>query len=692
MTAELLLEIGTEEIPAGYLEKGLAQLKSLAQACMEENRIDVTGRFLTFGTPRRLVLIGESLSLNQRELVKEVMGPPVAVAYDENGRPTKATIGFAKKQGVPVEKLESIETPKGEYLYVRQNFPGRPTIDILAEALPGLISGIKWPKSMRWGSVGFAFVRPIHWIIAVLGGKVVPFEVAGIKAGRSTTGHRFMSPEFMEVSDVRDYLEKMKKGFVLIDQSEREKTVERLCREAARDAGGEPAQDGNLLATVANLVEYPSVVCGHFDQSFLELPEDVLITAMKEHQKYFSVYDSEGCLMPNFLAINNTVARDETVTRRGHERVLRARLSDAAFFFKEDLKIPLGDRIDQLKRVIYQAELGTSHAKVLRFTKLAEYLGERLLPERLDDLRIVAGLCKCDLVTQMVTEFPSLQGIMGREYARLEGKPEEICLAIHEHYLPLRSGGELPKSELGAIIGCADRMDTVAGCFAIGFEPSGRADPFALRRHAIAIIRILQERQWDLSLNEFIRESLSILSLDIHFEREPIFNKILNFFRERYKQMMLSSGYASDIVEAVISVGFDEINKLRTRLEQVNRFVTESPEFHELALTFKRVTNILKNQERSYKVETNLFRDASETDLWDVFVSLKEGVEECIEQEDYYGAMSRMVRLRRPVDDFFDNVEILTKDDKALRENRIGLLQQLSRFFLGVADFARFSV
>ena len=478
MATELLLEIGTEEIPAGYLKKGLRELKTLAEACMEENRIEIAGRLYTCGTPRRLVLIGEFLSETQTELVQEVTGPPRTVAYDAEGRPTKAAIGFARKQGVPVEELKCIETPKGEYLHVRQQLPGRPTMEILAEALPKLIAEIAWPKSMRWGGVGFSFVRPIHWVNALFGNKVIPFEIAGVKSGRSTRGHRFMAPEAIEVSGVQDYLDMMEKMYVLIDQEKRESVVEGLCREAAGRAGGEMARDKELIATVANLVEYPSVVCGSFDEAFLELPESVLITVMKKHQKYFSVHDAEGRLMPNFLAVNNTVARDETVTRRGHERVLRARLSDAAFFFKEDLKSPLGDRLEDLKRVIYQAELGTSHAKVLRFTRLAESMGKRLLPDRLDDLRSVAGMCKCDLVTQMVTEFPSLQGVMGKEYARAEGKPEEICLAIHEHYLPVRAGGELPTSELGAIIGCADRMDTIAGCFAIGLEPSGRADPF----------------------------------------------------------------------------------------------------------------------------------------------------------------------------------------------------------------------
>jgi len=692
MVAELLLEVGTEEIPSGYLENGLIELRRLAEACLKENRIQIAGGLYTYGTPRRLVLIGKAISETQEDLVQEITGPPRSVAYDKDSKPTKAAIGFAQKQGVSVEELECIETPKGEYLYIKQRVPGKPTKDILAGALPKILADITWPKSMRWGTVDFVFVRPIHWVLALFNGGVVPFEVAGVRSGNTTQGHRFMAPEVVEILNVQDYLKKMEKSFVLIDQKERESIVERITRETAESVGGKPAQDPELVTTVANLVEYPSAVCGSFDEAFLALPDPVLITAMREHQKYFSIYNVKGKLMPNFVAVNNTIARDETVVRIGHERVLRARLSDAGFFFKEDRKRLLSDRIEDLKGVIYQAELGSSSAKVKRFSKLAEYLAETILPGKLDDIRSVAMLCKCDLVTQIVTEFPSLQGVMGKEYARLDGYPEEICMAIHEHYLPTRSGGQLPTSKYGAAVGCADRMDTIVGCFAIGLTPSGSADPFALRRHALAIIRIVEDMEWDLSLEQFIEKAVSILREDIEFDKEQVRTGVLDFFKERYKQMMLRSGYESDLIESIISVTFDRIDQLGLRIDQLKRFASESEEFQALTLIFKRVTNILKKQEEPFEVDSALFKEACESALWEMYHTLKDDIYRCLEKRDYYGALNLMARLRKPVDDFFDGVEVLVKDNKALRENRVGLLQHLEMLFLCIADFSKFAI
>lgn len=691
MVAELLLEIGTEEIPSGYLDEGLKALKQLAEACLEENRIEMAGGIYTFGTPRRLVLIGKAIAEQQESLVQEITGPPKNVAYDDQGNPTKAAIGFAKKQGVPVEELECIETPKGEYLYLKCRIPGRATKDILAEALPGLLTKIPWPKSMRWGVVDVPFVRPVHWVLALFNGEVIPFEFAGVGAHNVTWGHRFMAPDPVQIYSVQGYLLAMKKSAVLIDQRERQEVVEKIVKEAAEGVGGTPAQDPDLVSTVANLVESPSAVCGSFDADFLNLPAPVLITAMKEHQKYFAVYDSEAQLMPNFVAVNNTIARNESVVRKGHERVLRARLSDADFFFKEDRKRPLGDRIEDLKSVIYQADLGTSYAKVKRFTKLAEYLAEMFLPDKLHEVKTAAQLCKCDLVTHMVTEFPSLQGVIGKEYAHMERYPEEVCLAIHEHYLPSRSGGPLPTSKLGAVISLADRMDTIAGCFAIGLIPTGNTDPFALRRHALAIIRIVEDMAWDLSLNAFLEMTLSVLSEEIEFDHGAMYAAVQAFFQERYRHMMLRSGYESDPIVAVISVTFDRICELRPRIDQLKKFASESEEFPALILTFKRVTNILKKQAHAFDVHPGLFKEDCELSLWEAYQGIKDHVYECLEKKDYYEALNLMVRLRKPVDDFFEGVEVLTKGDDKLRENRVGLLQLLSGLFLSVADFSKFS-
>ena len=692
MGQELLFEIGTEEIPAGYLKPAIAEMGRLAEKALQENRIQVTGGFETYGTPRRLVLVVKGVAEKQEDLLQELTGPPSKVAFDKEGRATKAALGFAQKQGVSVEELGTIETPKGEYLFIKKQIPGRAAGEILAKILPGLIPQIPWPKSMRWGDVGFPFVRPVHWVLALLGGEIIPFEIAGVKSGNTTRGHRFMAPEEKPVSGWDQYMAHMREGFVVVDQAERERTVEKIAREAAKTVGGKPTEDPELVAINANLVEYPSAVCGAFESRFLDIPDPVLITAMREHQKYFAVLDDEGRLMPHFVAINNTVAGDESVVSRGHERVLRARLSDADFFFKEDRKRPLMDRLEDLKGVIYQADLGTSHAKVGRFTKLAEYLAEKVLPGRTDEVKTTAALCKCDLVTQMVGEFPSLQGVMGKEYATLEGYAEEVCLAIHEHYLPARSGGQLPTTTLGAVVGCADRMDTIVGCFAVGMEPSGSADPFALRRHALALIRIWENRGWELPLQDFVRKGLSVLADDIEIDRDSIFGKVMEFFRERYRQRMLRKGFDSDLIEAVISVQFDRLTDLPERIEQLRQFASESEEFQALIQTFKRVGNILKKQPESFEVDENLLSEDCETGLLQAYHALRAEVAAYVEKGDYKGALNVMARLREPVDAFFEGVEIMVKDNEPLRRSRVGLLQRLSGLFRSVADLSKFSI
>ena len=692
MFHELLLEIGTEEIPSDYLENGLKELKALAESQLKSSRIEIGQPLAAYGTPRRLVLIGKAVQDKQADTVQEITGPPKAASFDDEGKPTKAALGFAKKHGVSVGDLGFLETPRGDYLFVKRSIPGRPAAEVLCEVFPRILADLPWPKSMRWGSEGFPFVRPIHWMLALYDGSVVPFEVAGIKSGNTTAGHRFMAPLTVKVATLDDYLAKLGKSFVLLDQNERTRRVKEVVAKAAAGVSGAPLRDEELVSTVANMVEYPSAVCGSFDKAFLAIPSPVLITAMKKHQKYFALQDNQGRLMPNFVAVNNTVAKDETVVRKGHEKVLRARLSDAGFFFKEDRKRPLEARLEDLKGVIYQAELGTSYAKVQRFTALAEFLAAKVAPDKLQQVRVAARLCKCDLVTQMVTEFPTLQGVMGMEYARLDGHPEETCLAIHEHYLPARAGDELPSSVPGAVVSIADRMDTIAGFFCIGLEPTGAADPFALRRHALAIIRIMESRDWDVSLTEIISKALSILGKEISFDEPLILGKILEFFRERYRQMMLRSDYGHGLVEAAIAVGFDRISQLRSRLDQLQAFVKEFGEFESFVLTSKRISNILKNQGEPMGVQPALFKAPCESKLWESYQAVKRPIEDLMEKKNTYEALKLMATLKGPVDDFFNGVEILTKESVELKNNRVGMLQELSRLFLKAADFSKFAI
>jgi len=691
MAGELLLEIGTEEIPANYLGSGLRELGRLAESCLRDSRIRVGDGLQTYGTPRRLVLVGKGIADKQEDTIREVTGPAKTAGLDEEGNPTKAASGFAKKQGVSVHELQILETPKGEYLYVKRKMPGRPTVEILSEVLPELIANIPWPKSMRWGTERFSFVRPIHWILALFNGENIPFEVAGVRSGNKTRGHRFMSPQIMEVHGFRDYLRKTHECCVIIDQREREREVESAVLRAAETVSGRVVRDPELLSTVANMVEFPSAICGCFDEAFLGLPDPVLITAMKEHQRYFSIRDQESRLMPNFVAVNNTIARDESVVRRGHERVLLGRLADADFFFKEDRKRPLGDRLEDLKTVIYQAGLGTSFAKVQRFTKLAEYLARQIAPEVTGHVRLAARLCKCDLVTEMVTEFPSLQGTMGEIYARLDGHPEQVCRAISDHYLPVQADSKLPASLIGSIVGLADRMDSIVGCFAMGLEPTGTADPYAIRRQALGIIRLIRDKRMAICLPDFVSKAASILKETIPFDVPETIGKVISFIRDRFKNMLLSEGLAQDLIDSVITGDFRFLHQVEERIAALRRFRDRSEDFQGLAIASKRIMNIVRGFGGTDRVNPDYFENTSEEKLWKVFQSVKRGVDRELEGENYFEALNLMTRLSGPIAEFFSQVMVMT-EDKRLRENRLGMLKGLNQFFLQVADFSRLAV
>ncbi len=692
MASDLLIEVGTEEIPSGYLAKALRDFAMMMEKSLNENRISMGRPLLTQGTPRRMVLVGRAIADQQEDVVQEIMGPPRHVAFDREGGPTMAAEGFAKKLGVDVGELALVQTPKGEYVYIKRQIRGRSTLEILAEAIPKIITELPWPKSMRWGSVGFSFVRPIHWILAIFGGSTIPFEIAGLRSGNQTRGHRFLSPEPVEVREIESYFECLERGFVVVDPAKREAMIRDEVSKTAESMGGVVGEDPELLATVTHLVEYPSAVCGGFDPAFLRLPEAVLITSMRTHQKYFAVYREDGSLMPNFVAVNNTVARDPSVVRKGHERVLRARLSDASFFFDEDRKRPLLSRLEELKGVIYQADLGTSYAKVQRVAALSAYLAGIFLPAQVAEAALAASLAKCDLVTQMVSEFPDLQGVMGEAYARLEGYDHEIAGAIREHYLPTRAEGDLPVGALGAVVDLADRMDTVVGCFAVGLEPTGAADPFALRRHVIAILRIAEDRGWDLSIRDFIAKAVGRLSSEIRLDEGLVLEKVEGFIRERYKQMFLRRGYGAELIDAVFSVNFDQIAEVRLRVEALHRFVGESAEFKGLALTFKRVNNILKGQKVHQTADPAIFTETEEKALWDACRAVDHELTSRLIRRDYHGGLNLLIRLKQPVDNLFDRVEILTKKSQALKENRLGLLQKVSCTFLFIADLSKFSI
>jgi glycyl-tRNA synthetase beta chain len=685
---ELLLEIGTEEIPAGFIPQALMDLESLAKKELEASRIDFNG-IKNLGTPRRLVLVIESVSEKQRDEETKKIGPSKQSAFDEKGNPTKAAIGFAKSQSVPVESLTMIQTEKGEYVCAVKKEPGKPTSEILSSLLPKWILSIPFQKSMRWADVPIRFARPIHWILALFGGKVVPFEVGNIRSENMTFGHRFMHSGPIPVKDFQSYLQKTREAFVIVDPVERKKRIEdEMIREGAK-VSGRVLKDEELLHEVNFLVEYPVALCGTFDNKFLSLPREILVHSMKEHQRYFPLVDDHGTLLPHFVCISNINPKNREVVVKGNEKVLRARLSDAAFFFEDDLKIPLEKRVEQLKKVVFQAKLGTSYEKVMRFKQLALWMTERIDPKLQEMAGRTSLLCKADLVTGMVGEFPKLQGIVGREYALLSREKPEVAEAIYEHYLPGFAGDRLPSSPIGDIVSIADKMDTIVGCFGVGLLPTGTADPFGLRRQALGIIRIILEKKYSISLRGLIEESEKQLKEKMERPVGQVKEEVLDFFRVRYQNYLLDKEYPFDVTDAVLSISFDELLDVQGRMDALRK-AKKWKDFESIVIAFKRAMNILKGSPPKREINSSLFAEPAEQSLYQSFLNAKEKIDQHLGKRDYPSALLEMTRMKKPIDDFFDGVMVMVEDE-AIRNNRLALLDEIGKLFLRIADFSKLS-
>lgn len=686
---ELLLEIGCEEIPARFVAPALDSLKQKASASLGSLRLE-HGEILTAGTPRRLTVCVRDVSPAQPDLVREVTGPARSVAYDGEGGLTRAGQGFARSQGVEPDELTVKVLSKGEYICAVRREVGRPAADVLREAVPEWITSMRFPKSMRWGDGDLRFARPIHWILSLFGGKVLKFEVEGIPSGSRSAGHRFLSPETFEVSGWNDYLEKTKGAMVIADPKERRAMIGDQVGEAARRAGGEVSGDEELLDTVTHLVEYPVAVCGAFDDDFLNLPEEVLVTAMKSHQKYFTVRGTSGGLMARFVAVSNMTCDDGMkLVKEGNERVLRARLADARFFFREDSKVSLADHVPELHKVVYQEKLGTYGEKIERVASLARDLAEKTGTCEPVDASRAALLSKADLVTLMVGEFPELQGVMGREYAALSGESPEVAAAVFEQYLPRHSGDELPGSDIGSILSIADRADSIAGIFGVGEAPTGSEDPYGLRRHTLAIINILQSRRYDLSLSALFEKAVGLLKGKLEVPAEALLPQILAFFQGRLENLYVGAGFPPDIVRAVLASGFDSLTRAKDRIEALDDFRKEE-DFLPLATTFKRAANIVPAGFVG-SVDPTLFQEKAERDLFEALGGLEGKVRRFIGEDDYRGALGDMASIRTALDTFFDEVLVMAKDP-AVKENRLALVGNLASLFSGIADFRQISV
>jgi glycyl-tRNA synthetase beta chain len=684
MASELLLEIGTEEIPARFLPPVMQEMAESLRKKLDQARIGV-GEIVTWATPRRLALVAQEVAAGQSEAVQEIIGPPKAVAFDAAGNPTPAALGFAKNQGVSITDLVEVDTPRGIYLAVSKSAAGRTTAECLPEILPEFIMGLSFPKSMRWGALQESFARPIHWILALLNGQVVNFPLADVASGALTYGHRFLAPQAIEVRDAASYVEALKKAHVLVDPAARRAFLEQELAQAAAGVGGEVVPNPGLLEENTFLVEYPSVVVGSFDKKFLALPDEVLITSMREHQRYFSLRGKDGKLLNHFIAVNNTLTRNPAVVAQGHERVLRARLSDAMYFYEVDRKTPLENRVEALKGVTFHSALGTSYEKMERFRDLAVAMC-RVAPNLKDKVYRAATLAKADITTEMVGEFPSLQGVMGEKYSLLSGEGPQVATALFSHYLPRHADDILPGDLIGALVGLGDRLDTVCGFFGVGLNPTGTADPYGLRRHALAIIRILRAQQLHLDLPEIVWKSLELLKAKISRTPEETALEVLDFFQTRLQHLLLAEGFSQETVAAVLAAGWrdlvDAVDKVQA-LEEIRR----SPDFPTLAVAFKRVINISRGAEAG-AVDELLFEHPEEKQLWEAAMLMESEVAAALERRDYATVSRSLAELKGPVDAFFDKVLVMAEDER-VRKNRLSLLARISASFLQMADFSK---
>jgi glycyl-tRNA synthetase beta chain len=686
--SELLFEIGTEEIPAGYIKPALSYFEQAAKKHF--GKLDLGhGKVRTMGTPRRLTLVVEDLQGRQPNKVVEHKGPSKQAGIDSEGNPTKAAIGFAGSRGMAAEELKVVETPKGEYLVAVEDVKGRATGELLPDVLKDLIIQMPFPKSMRWGQGEITFARPIQWLLALHDGELIEFSIEGISSGRITRGHRFMASQPFSVTGFDHYLHKLKENRVVVDQDERRELVIAEVKKAVQEngsyEGAEPVLDDKLIDTVTNLVEVPWGVCGSFDTKFLELPREVLVTSMREHQKYFPVIDTNGKLLPLFVAVNNTRIDDLELAVSGHQRVLRARLEDALFFFREDKKKKLGDRQHDLEGIVFQNKLGSMFDKAKRIAALSEILAAKITPENMENAGRAAMLAKCDLLTEMVGEFPSLQGVMGREYALLDGENMEVAVAVHEHYKPVRAGDDLPGGLVGATVGIADRADTLAGCFAIGEKPTGTTDPFGLRRLALGMLNIIQGHAIHISLNEIIRNAVSSYEGVVDIPGDTV-DQLMEFIRLRFENDVIAAGVRPETVIAATSVGFDDVVDCRTRIGALAS-ISSREQFTVLAGSFKRINNIIKDNSET-SVDDRILAEGAEKDLYNILVSVKSKISPLIEKGQYDDALETMLEMKEPVDRFFDDVMVMT-EDQAVRQNRLNLLTALGEMVLKVGDISK---
>lgn len=709
---KLLFEIGTEEIPAKFMPGILKQLKELAAAKMQELRIpfeDIT----VYGTPRRMAFIADGVAETQADVVVEAKGPSVKIAY-VSGAPSKAAQGFARGQGVDVKDL----VVRDNYVYAVKHLAGQPVVELLPGLLMDILTSLSFPKTMRWADYEFRFVRPIRWMVALFGDQIIPVEICGVKSGKFSMGHRFMQQSLkaaaesqgllsaalskvgnkvysalagvkgaVEIPSAGDYKKVMYDNFVMVDQDERRALILQQIKDLAAQNGGEAEINEDLLEEVNYLVEWPTALCGKFEEKFLSLPKECIITPMREHQRYFPVLDEDGNLLNKFITVRNGGSEHLDIVTHGNERVLRARLSDAEFFFNEDRAIKLEDRLEKLKTVSFQEGLGNMYDKSERLVKMAEMLRFAInTPVDEEELRRCALLCKTDLVTGMVIEFTELQGVMGREYALLDGEKPEVATGIFEHYLPRFAGDALPVTTIGRIVGIGDKLDNICATFSRGLAPTGSQDPYALRRQALGVINILLDANYHISLAKIIAGTLYLLDIKPE-ETGKLVPQIMEFFKQRLRNLLMDQGIRYDVIDAVFAdKRNDDMVDLAVRCKALAAYV-EAGNAEPLVQVSVRVSNLCKKIEKEVAISGALFKDESENKLHEVVAAVSKEIIPEIVLYDYAAVLKAGEKVIEPVNTFFDNVMVMDEDEN-VKNNRLAMLEEVRGIVNAVGDLS----
>lgn len=709
---KLLFEIGTEEIPAKFMPGILKQLKELAAAKMQELRIpfeDIT----VYGTPRRMAFIAGGVAETQADVVVEAKGPSVKIAY-VSGAPSKAAQGFARGQGVDVKDL----VVRDNYVYAVKHLAGQPVVELLPGLLMDILTSLSFPKTMRWADYEFRFVRPIRWMVALFGDQIIPVEICGVKSGKFSMGHRFMQQSLkaaaesqgllsaalskvgnkvysalagvkgaVEIPSAGDYKKVMYDNFVMVDQDERRALILQQIKDLAAQNGGEAEINQDLLEEVNYLVEWPTALCGKFEEKFLSLPKECIITPMREHQRYFPVLDEDGNLLNKFITVRNGGSEHLDIVTHGNERVLRARLSDAEFFFNEDRATKLEDRLEKLKTVSFQEGLGNMYDKSERLVKMAEMLRFAInTPVDEEELRRCALLCKTDLVTGMVIEFTELQGVMGREYALLDGEKPEVATGIFEHYLPRFAGDALPATTIGRIVGIGDKLDNICATFSRGLAPTGSQDPYALRRQALGVINILLDANYHISLAKIIAGTLYLLDIKPE-ETGKLVPQIMEFFKQRLRNLLMDQGIRYDVIDAVFAdKRNDDMVDLVVRCKALAAYV-EAGNAEPLVQVSVRVSNLCKKIEKEVAISGALFKDESENKLHEVVAAVSKEIIPEIVLYDYAAVLKAGEKVIEPVNTFFDNVMVMDEDEN-VKNNRLAMLEEVRGIVNAVGDLS----